>query len=274
MKAVFVLILLGACLPGFHNSVNSLSPGKILPDSLQISSVPDSLGYNAFYKKYIDGNGIPIVSSDKVPDVALFAAYKIVAQMLSSLKITGVVAQLNKYKVRIAVMSKDEVTTDIPEHSDLNVAFPETNWNTRGRGFGATIPRPATSCAEENLLCYFNDRYRGESILVHEFSHTIHEMAIRYIIQPGFDNELKSIYARAKEKGLWKDTYAITDFKEYWAEGVQDYFNTNLQAIPADGIHNEINTREELKLYDTDLFTLISKYFVADNRQIGCYPSY
>ncbi|MES2763633.1 MAG: hypothetical protein V4677_15570, partial [Bacteroidota bacterium] len=73
--------------------------------------------------------------------------------------------------------------------------------------------------------------------------------------------------------GLWKNTYAISDFNEYWAEGVQDYFNTNLQAIPTDGIHNSINTREELKKYDPLLFKFISQYFIAYDQQIGCYPA-
>jgi hypothetical protein len=146
--------------------------------------------------------------------------------MLGDLKVPGVVKYLNKYKVRIAVMAKDEVTTNIPEHSDLNKVFPGTNWDTRGRGFGATIERPATSCAEENLLCYQNDPYKGESILVHEFAHTIHEMALSYI-EWDFDKKLMELFEGAKSKGLWKNTYAISTCEEYWGEGVQSFFNAN-----------------------------------------------
>ena len=48
---------------------------------------------------------------------------------------------------------------------------------------------------------------------------------------------------------------------EYWAEGVQDWFNTNAEAPKPDGKHNPLNTRKELKKYDPDLYNLIHKYF-------------
>ena len=180
--------------------------------------------------------------------------------MLSNVKLRVAAKTIAQNKIRIAVMSKDELTTDIPEHSDLNRAFPETNWDTRARGLGATAVRPVTSCAEENLLCYPDDRYAGEDILVHEFAHTIHQFAIRYLDR-GFDKKLNEIYDHAKANGLWKNTYAISNANEYWAEGVQDWYNLNQEAIPGNGIHNEINTREELEHYDAELFDLINRYF-------------
>jgi hypothetical protein len=273
MKAISVVVFLVIFFFKPKNYwVTATADNLSITDTIRISKVPSSLGLNSFYKKYIDADGIPVVGSGSVPDLALLQARKIVIQMLSDLKISGVIAQLKKKKIRIAVMSKDEVTTDIPEHSDLNTAFPGTNWNSRGRGFGATLARPATSCAEENLLCYLMDPYRGENILVHEFAHTIHELGISYL-EPDFNKKLEKIYKSAKEKGLWRDTYAISNFKEYWAEGVQDFFNANLQAVPANGIHNEINTREELKNYDRDLFIFICAYFKKDNNKIGCHST-
>ena len=47
------------------------------------------------------------------------------------------------------------------------------------------------------------------------------------------------------DKGIWKDTYAATNDKEYWAEGVQAYFDC--AAPPQPGNHNDINTREKLE---------------------------
>ena len=46
---------------------------------------------------------------------------------------------------------------------------------------------------------------------------------------------------------LWANTYAATNEQEYWAEGVQSYFDTNIEAIPSNGIHNHVNTRAELR---------------------------
>ncbi|MGM9510342.1 DUF5018 domain-containing protein [Larkinella sp. GY13] len=234
----------------------------------QVSSVPAELNLNSFYKKYLDASGIPIVSSEKVPDAALVQARNIINQMVE--KIPNVVAKMIQNKTRLAIMAESEVTTDIPEHSDLYTAFPGTDWNTRARGLGATIQRPATSCAEENLLCYPTDRYLGEDILVHEFAHTIHIMGIAYV-DVTFDKELESIFKEAIAKGLWNNTYATTNFYEYWAEGVQCWYDLNKEAIPSNGIHNEINTREELRTYDPKLYELISRYFLVPTKKVSCH---
>jgi len=271
MKLFLTLTLLAiGCLGLSRKSDLSFAKGSLINDSVKVSSVPRSFRFDSFYKKYIDANGVPVISSDKVPDAALLQARKIVIQMLSDVKLPDVATTISQNKIRIAVMAKDELTTDIPEHSDLNKAFPETNWDTRARGLGATHVRPVTSCAEENLLCYDKDKYSGEDILVHEFAHTIHQFAIRYL-EPDFDNNLEQIYENAKAKGLWKNTYATSNSKEYWAEGVQDWYNLNQEANPTDGVHNQINTREELKAYDVDLFNLINTYFEKDDNKISCH---
>jgi hypothetical protein len=266
---VLMLAIIGLLIPR-EKSVIFPAKDSLIQDSLKVSAVPGSFEFNPFYKKYVDANGIPIVSSDKVPDAALLQARKIVVQMLSNVRLADAAKTISQNKIRIAVMSKDELTTDIPEHSDLNRAFPGTNWDTRARGLGATRVRPATSCAEENLLCYSNDRYLGEDILVHEFAHTIHEFAIRYLDRD-FDNKLKETYEHAKAEKLWKNTYALSNANEYWAEGVQDWYNLNQETIPTNGVHNEINTRAELKQYDIELFNLINTYFENENDKFSCH---
>src|SRR5262249_28148786 len=161
---------------------------------------------------------------------------------------------LIKNKVRLAVMAATELTTDIPEHSDLK---PAGYWNKRARGLGATPRRPAVSCAEENLLCYEGDPYNGENILVHEFGHAIHEMAVN-TVDTEFDQRLKDSYGEAKRAGLWKNTYAATNHKEYWAEGVQSWFDCNLTNNHQ---HNHVGTREALKDYDPRLAKLLAEVF-------------
>jgi alpha-glucosidase len=165
-----------------------------------------------------------------------------------------VLKALIKNKVRFAVMAPTEMTTDIPEHSDLT---PKEYWDKRARGLGATRSRPAVSCGEENLLNRKGDRYAKENILIHEFAHAIHEMGLNSIDRR-FDQQLRAAYARAMETGLWDKTYAATNHKEYWAEGVQSYFDCN---NPPNAVHNDINTREKLAKYDPDLFALIDDVF-------------
>jgi len=99
-------------------------------------------------------------------------AAEILAQML------GVMPEVRKKLVavnlRIAIIGEHEVTTDIPEYEPLKQMCPNRDYDTRTRGIGAmTAQFPITNGAEENLLCYPTDRYRGENTFVHEFSHTI-----------------------------------------------------------------------------------------------------
>lgn len=232
-----------------------------------VSEVPPELGLDPFYKKYVDASGIPIVSSERPPDAALLRACSVVVRMLG-LRDDVRQAMIANH-TRVAVMAETEVTTDIPEHSDLYEAFPGTDWDTRARGLGATPARPASSCAEENVLCYPSDPYTGEDILVHEFSHAIAIMGIAFA-EPTFNRELADVFEGAIQAGKWADTYAATNKDEYWAEGVQDWFDTNIESIPGNGIHNEINTRAELRAYDRPLHDLIARYFADDAWRPSC----
>jgi len=226
-----------------------------------IAPPPAALGLSPFYKKHLDATGLPVVASDKVSDGALRQACRIASKMLSFR--SDVRAAMTSKKARLAVMARSEVTTDVPEHADLYQAFPGTDWNVRARGLGGTVARPATSCAEENLLCDTKDPYVGENILVHELSHGIVNLGVTFA-DTTFQGRLDTAYRSAIAAGKWKDTYAGTNVEEYFAEGVQSYFDTNLQASPPNGIHNDVNTRAELLAYDPALHALVAEVFGPD----------
>lgn len=219
---------------------------------------PAALGVDRFYVKHLDADGLPVLGSSKVSEAAIRQACRIARKMLSFR--ADVRAQMKVHGARLSVMSRTEVTTDVPEHADLYAAFPGTDWNTRARGLGGTVARPATSCAEENLLCDVKDRYLGENILVHELSHGIVNLGVAFADKT-FQRRLDEAFADAVAAGKWRDTYAGSNVEEYFAEGVQSYFDTNIQAIPANGIHNEVNTRPELLAYDSALHGLVAEVF-------------
>ena len=162
---------------------------------------------------------------------------------------------LVKNKVRLAVMATKEFTCDRPELSNLR---PTALWNVQARGYGpAPGGLPVIVCGEENLLVLRGDPYPTESTLVHELGHAIHSIGMS-VADPDFVVRLKSTFDAAKEERLWKDTYAMTNEHEYWAEGVQCWFDT--QGI-ADRLHNIINTRSRLKHYDPRLAGLLEEVF-------------
>ena len=186
------------------------------------------MNLDPFYQKYTDAEGISIISSCKVDDRAFCVAYDIVTHMLS--KIPQIKAFMVEYPARVAIMASSEKTTDIPEHSHLD----HLNW---ARGLVGDLHNPLTTCGEENLLQLDNDKYWGENILIHEFAHTIHLVGLAGTDRQ-FDTRLEEIYHEAIANGLWLDTYAGSNYLEYWAEGVQTWFNLQQKVQP--GVHNEI----------------------------------
>lgn len=206
----------------------------------------------AFYKKCLMADGFAIVGSERVSDYGLLEARYLIDTLLTGRDDLRRV--LIRRKIRFVVMAADELTTEVPEHSDLR---PRLYWDRRARGLGPTRIRPAVSCGEENLLGYDGDPYRGENILIHEFSHGIHEIALADL-DKDFDARLQDAYQEAKRAGLWKGTYAMTNHKEYWAEAVQAWFDA---ARTNDAQHNHVGTREQLQDYDPRLAKLIGEVF-------------
>ena len=170
-----------------------------------------------------------------------------------------------KSGARLCLMAWNEFTTDLPEFARLAEeknpeagALPAKDyWDTRARGLGGSETDPFCSCAEENVLCYPGDPYFQECILIHEFAHNIHLRGL-VNVDPTFDTRLKATYDAAMKAGLWKGKYAATNHHEYFAEGVQSWFDNNRVN---DHDHNHVNTRALLLEYDPGLAAMCREVF-------------
>jgi hypothetical protein len=149
------------------------------------------------------------VASERVQPEALLEAAWLIDRMLAERP--DVAAAIGRSPVRFVVMAHDEFTTDVPEHSDLE---PRDYWDRRARGLGATLERPATSCGEENLLCFTGDPYATENILIHELAHTIHQIGLAQV-DPTFQKRLDAAFHEAERVGRWTGTYARENPAEY-----------------------------------------------------------
>ena len=232
-------------------SPEAVLPGWPLPDRPSPELVK-RLGLAPSYEQHLSAGGFPIVASAKVSPFALHEARYLIEKLLAGRG--DIRERLIVNKVRFSIMAVDEMTTAIPEHGDLE---PAKYWDRRARGLGATRRRPSVSCGEENLLRYPGDPYRQENILIHEFAHAMHGMAL-VDLDETFDSRLTAAYRSAVKAGLWKGKYAATNKSEYWAEGVQSWFDDNR---PPDHDHNHVNTRAELRAYDPALAKLCEEVF-------------
>jgi hypothetical protein len=221
-------------------------------DIRQVGPPPTGLKLPAFYTKYIEADGYPIVASDRVNDYALREAAYLVNLMLA--KRPDVRAAMIKSGSRMCIIAHNEFTTDLPEWAHMT---PKAWWDSRARGTGGSAQDPFCSCGEENLLGYQGDPYAAENILIHEFAHNIHLRGM-VNVDPTFDGRVKAAYDHAMKAGLWKGKYASVNHHEYFAEGVQTWFDNNRVN---DHDHNHVHLRSQLIEYDPGLAALCREVF-------------
>jgi hypothetical protein len=227
--------------------------GSPAADCDPLIAPPSDLAAQGFYAKYTLAAGIPVMASEAVDDEAVLRACSIALQMVSTRP--ELAEEMVRNGAKVVIIDEDQRLTELPEFARLG---PE--WDDE-RGAGATLQVPTTGAAEENLLCLASDRYDGENLLVHAFAHAVRGLGIRPL-EDDFDARLSELYDSAIGDGKWQDTYAASSAPQYWAEGVQSWFAVNLASDPPDGIHNQVNTPEELSQYDPGLYALIAEYFI------------
>ncbi len=213
---------------------------------------PSISGVPSFYTQAVSANGFPIVASARVNPYALKEAAYLVDMMLA--KRPDVRSAMINSGARMCVMSHDEYTTDLPEWARLT---PKNFRDARARGMGGSDIDPFCSVAEENLLGYPGDPYSTECILIHEFAHNIHLRGMSNV-DPTFDVRLQDAYDAAMTAGSWKGKYASVNRFEYFAEGVQSWFDNNRVN---DHDHNHVHLRSQLIQYDPRLAAMCREVF-------------
>ncbi len=213
---------------------------------------PAEMKAPAFYTQYLEAGGYPILASAKVNPFALREAVYLANLMLA--KRPDVREAMIKSGSRLCIIAHNEFTTDLPEWAHFK---PKDYWDARARGTGGSSTDPLCTCGEENLLAYPGDPYSTESIFIHEFAHNIHLRGM-VNVDAAFDGRVKAAYDAAMKAGLWKGKYAAVNPHEYFAEGVQSWFDNNREN---DHDHNHVNTRAELLEYDPGLAALCREVF-------------
>ena len=216
--------------------------------------VRDYFQLDPFYEQWINVEGLPVLASAKVNPYALKEAAWLIKKMIGHRP--EILRAMAENKRRFSVIAYTEIITEIPEYRDDGRPDFLTYWV---RGWGSTPQNLTVSSPEENILTYPGDSYFGYSVAIHEFSHDIHTAGLR-AVDPSFDERLRIAYDTAMQKGLWRGTYASSDWKEYWAEGTCAWFYPD-----GWGSFDQFgDTRQVLKAYDPDLAALLTEIY-GDN---------
>ncbi|WP_395731100.1 hypothetical protein [Prosthecobacter sp.] len=220
-------------------------------------------GVPACYTQRESAHGFPIVATAKTNPYALKEVVYLLNLMLDHRP--DVRQAMIDSGARMIIMAHDEYTTDLPEFARLahepvkgyEALSAKAYWDSRARGLGGSQTDPFCSCAEENVLGLPGDPYEKECIVIHEFAHCIHLRGLLNV-DPTFDTRLKAAYDAAMKAGLWRGKYPSVNHHEYWAEGVQSWFDDNRVN---DHDHNHVHLRSQLIEYDPGLAALCREVF-------------
>ena len=240
--------------------------------TIHLASPPAALRMDPFYEQYIDVGGVPVVSSADVPDEALVSVAQMLAEMLTHN--AELRANIASFPSHVAVLGLEEEIADIPEFGRVIAQHPD--WGVFDgrtvaelRAVGATTFLPVTVAAEENALCYEEDTYR-EDTSVHELAHTFLLVGLEGEAGAGeLRARLEQGLADALAAGLWTGSYAASNADEYWAEGVQAWFDVGWSITGVD-------TRTELEAYDATFAAIMREVFgdaeLFSSCHLGAHP--
>lgn len=224
-----------------------------------VTSPPPEVDLDALYTRYLNCSGIAVVATDGVDDQALLVADETIEFMLVGNEAyrEQMIASGQYY-----ILRGDDVTiADLPE------PFVYLDEN---QGASDELLRASTSRGNQ-LLCKPGDpHFFGSNLFVHEFAHQIHFAGIGLTSAGG--DQIRATYDAVRAAGLWDNTYAGSNYIEYFAELTEEWFEVGRPRGPVDGdgFSNHVYSRAELLAYDPDGHALVASYFQAGFDVPGC----
>ena len=221
---------------------------------------PAELGLDPLYTRYTNCAGIAVVATLGVDDEALLVADETIEFMLTGNdEVRGQLINDGNYYI---LRGGDLTVSDLPE------GFVDCT-NENGGCMNSSL-HAATSRGNELLCMPEEEWFYGANTFVHEFSHLMHLAGM--LRDSEHVQESINAYEAARSNGLWDNTYAGTNFREYFAELTEEWFEVGRPPGPegGDGTSNHIYSREALLAYDPRAHALMSSIYTDSFDVPGC----
>ncbi len=213
---------------------------------------------NSFYKKAVMIHGIPICSTNAVPDQALINGYNILEPYLRKISVEKpeIIQKMNQNRVYVIVIGLNETNAQHPSWAGYN----DPSWPRRGGG-GLN-----TTVLEEDLIVPSNDTWRQNFCgLVHEFTHTMLSYGLGDANHQGADmtyyNRILAAYNSAISKNLYTESsYDRSNYHEYFCGQVGRWFNGNPTDLNVPNAAN-LTDRQQLEIYDPAVYQICSELY-------------
>jgi predicted metalloprotease with PDZ domain len=240
-------------------------PSVILP--------PAKFQVDPYYTKFTFAREFMVLGSKQVSDEALLKANDTIRKMFAYRH--DILKAMIADGVRLVVLGSKEKLSDLPEFKDAKdkADFDEVRYLDYAPSLKLMV------VPEENVLGIPGEPFAGKCMVVSVFAKGLYQVAgLRPVdadfdkrrdkqqyelrvkrLDVEFDHRLQKLHEDALGKGLWKGTPAARSRAEYWAAGVEAYFDAGGDGTAPQGADRPITTREALKAYDPDLYALVDE---------------
>ncbi len=238
-----------------------------------VTPPPEKFKVNPYYTKFTYAREFTVLGSQHASDEALLRANDIIRKMFAYRH--DILKALINDGARLVVLGRSEKLSDLPEFKDSRkqAGFDEVRY------LDYTPSLKLMVVPEENVLGLPGDPFAGKCMVISVFARGLYQVVGLRPVDPDFDkrrgkqqyelrvkrldvefdHRLQKLHDEATGKGLWKGTPAARSRVEYWAAGVEAYFDAAGSGYPPTGADRPITTREALKAYDPGLFTLVDE---------------
>lgn len=238
-----------------------------------VTAPPAKLKIDPYYTKFTSAREFIVLGSNHVRDEALLKANDTMRKMFAYRH--DILKVMIAEGARLVVLGLKEKLSDLPEFKDANnrVDFDEVRYLEYTPGLKRLV------VPEENVLGLAGEPFAGKCMVVSVLAKGLcqtaglrpvdadfeqrrgkqqYELRVKRL-DIEFDRRLEKHHDEAMNKGLWRGTAAARNRGEYWAAGVEAYFDAAGDGTPPHGADRPITTREALKAYDPSLFALVEE---------------
>jgi predicted metalloprotease with PDZ domain/dipeptidyl aminopeptidase/acylaminoacyl peptidase len=238
-----------------------------------VTAPPAKLKIDPYYTKLTYAREFIVLGSGQVSDRALLKANDLIRKMFAYRH--DVLKAMIADGIRLVVLGRQERLGDLPEfrQAAAQPGFDEVRYCD-------LLPsRKVMVVPEENVLALPGEPFAGRCMVVSVFARALHSVVGLRPADPDFDRRrdkqqyelrvtrldvtfdgrLAKLYEQAAAKLLWNGSAAARSRVEYWAAGVEAYFDAAGDQPPPSRAERPIITREALRAYDPELYALVDE---------------
>jgi hypothetical protein len=234
---------------------------------------PDKFKIDPYYRKFTYAREFPVLGSGQVSDEALLRANDTIRKLFAYRH--DILKAMIAEGARLVVLGRTEKLSDLPEFQEARQkpGFDEVRY------LDYTPEWKLLVVPEENVLGLPGEPFAGRCMVIHVFARGLHQACgLRPVLadfeqrrdrqqyelrvkrlDTDFDKKLRATHEAARQSGLWKGTPAGRDPVEYWATGVEAYFDAGGEGVPPPNAEHPVTTRVGLRAYDPELFALVAE---------------